>query len=312
MTKQERLSEVMDLYIDTLKYVRKLSENTIKSYQNDLMEFSKFLKRKEKIKPNEVVPVKIILEVKRKDIEEYMKTKKDHTATSIAHYFTVLQSFYLFLVEEGYLTSNPCEGIPSPKIPQNIPKYLTYEEVDKILSMPRKTKYDYRTHAMLELLYATGMRVSELLSLTFTNIDLVNDCIKVEGKGKKERIVPINETSKTTLKLYLEEYRDTLLKKGKAYNELFLNNLGTPISRQGFTKLLKQVCTSAGIKKEVSPHILRHSFATHLLNNGADLRVIQELLGHTNITTTQIYTHVSKVHAKEEYIASHPRNTKKE
>ncbi len=310
MKKIEKLSEIMEVYIDTLKYVRKLSSNTILSYQNDFMEFCHFLKKKNRLK-SDVVPSIVIFEVKEEDILEYFKSQSEKSNTSIAHYFTVLQNFYLFLVEEGYLSSSPFEGLSMPKIPQAIPKYLTYEEVDKILSRPMKTKYDYRTHAMLELMYATGMRVSELLSLKFSNVDFINDCVIVEGKGQKERFIPINDSSKQALKLYLLEYRDQLLKPKKQYDELFLNNLGTPISRQGFYKLLKQVCEEVGITKEVSPHILRHSFATHLLNNGADLRVIQELLGHSNISTTQIYTHVSKVHAKKEY-QNHPRATKKE
>ena len=161
---------------------------------------------------------------------------------------------------------------------------------------------------MLELLYATGMRISELLSLRFTNVSLSENLVRVEGKGSKERIIPFNEISKKYLKLYIEEYRGHLIKKGKNYEELFLNNRGTPITRQGFFKILKTICLHAGIKKDVSPHTLRHSFATHLLSNGADLRVIQELLGHSDITTTQIYTHVTKEHEKEEYLKSHPRS----
>lgn len=296
MTKNETLPKDMALYIDTLKYERKLSANTICSYQDNLMKFYKYILPKD------------VLMVTKEDIENFLIAQKDKSITSRAHYFTVLQNFYLFLVENGYLKASPCEGIRMPKIPQGIPKYLTYEEVEMLLNMPLKTPYDYRTHAMFELLYATGMRISELLSLKFSNLDFVEDFVKVEGKGSKERIIPINDSSKKALQLYIDCYRPQLCKKGKHFDELFLNNLGTPLSRQGFFKLLKLACQSVGITKEVSPHILRHSFATHLLNNGADLRVIQELLGHSSISTTQIYTHVSKEHIKEEYESAHPRD----
>ena len=277
-------------YLDSLEFEKKLSKNTIKSYQNDLDEFSNTIKKE-------------LLSLTKEDILSFLEklTQEGKSATTKAHYFTVIQSFYNFYLEEGVISKNPCENLKSPKIPKKIPKYLTYEEVDKLLNMPLNTIYDYRTKAMLELLYATGMRISELLSLRHTNINFENDSVLVEGKGGKERIIPFNETTKYYLKLYLEDYRPSLIKHHKDYEELFLNNRGTPMTRQGMFKLLKQTAIKASIQKEISPHILRHSFATHLLNNGADLRVIQELLGHSDISTTQIYTHVSKEHIKKEY-----------
>lgn len=296
--KENKLPEYMQKYIDTLQYERKLSKNTILSYQDNLKTFWEYIAPKDPLK------------VTKEDIEKFLKFEQEKKVTTKAHYFTVLQNFYLFCLEEGYTKINPCETIHMPKLPDKLPNYLTYEEVDRLLDMPLKTDYDYRTKAMLELLYATGMRVSELLSLRFSNIDLENTIVRVEGKGSKERIIPFNDTSKKYLELYLNFYRPKLIKPGKNYEELFLNNRGTPITRQGLFKLLKQLCKELGIKKNVSPHILRHSFATHLLNAGADLRVIQEFLGHSSISTTQIYTHVSKEHIKTEYTESHPRSKK--
>lgn len=296
--KENKLPECMQKYIDTLQYERKLSKNTILSYQDNLKTFWEYIAPKDP------------LQIKKEDIEKFLKFEQEKKVTTKAHYFTVLQNFYLFCLEEGFITQNPCETIHLPKLPDKLPNYLTYEEVDRLLDMPLKTDYDYRTKAMLELLYATGMRVSELLSLRFSNIDLENTLVRVEGKGSKERIIPFNDTSKKYLELYLNSYRPKLVKQGKNYEELFLNNRGTPMTRQGLFKLIKQLCKELGIQKNVSPHILRHSFATHLLNAGADLRVIQEFLGHSSISTTQIYTHISKEHIKSEYMESHPRSKK--
>lgn len=296
--KENMLPESMQKYLNYLRYERKLSRNTLTSYEDNLCLFTKFLKSKNP------------LQVEKEDILNFLKEENQKESSTKAHYFTVLQNFYLFCIDTGLTTTNPCETIHLPKIPQKLPNYLTYEEVEKLLDMPLRTDYDYRTKAMLELLYATGIRVSELLSLRFTNVDLQNNLIRVEGKGSKERIVPFNETSKKYLELYINEYRPKLIKPGKYFEELFLNNRGTPLTRQGMFKLLKNLCHQVGIEKNVSPHVLRHSFATHLLNNGADLRVIQEFLGHSNISTTQIYTHVSNEHLKAEYIESHPRSKK--
>lgn len=296
--KEYHLKEPIKKYLHSLQYERKLSKNTVNSYEENLYLFQEFLKKKD------------LFQVTKDDIFAFLKKESDKAATTKAHYFTVIQNFYLFCIDEGLTNENPCETIHMPKIPEKLPKHLTYEEVDRLLNMPLYTPYDYRTKAMLELLYATGMRVSELLSLRFTNVDFENYMIRVEGKGSKERVIPFNETSKEYLEKYLRTYRPLLIKKGKNYDELFLNNRGTPLTRQGLCKLLKNLCQKASITKNVSPHVLRHSFATHLLDAGADLRVIQEFLGHENISTTQIYTHVSKEHVKKEYLEAHPRSKK--
>ena len=296
--KEYHLKESIKKYLHSLQYERKLSKNTVNSYEENLYLFQEFLKQKD------------LFQVTKEDILAFLKQENHKAATTKAHYFTVIQNFYLFCVEEGLTKENPCETIHMPKLPEKLPNYLTYEEVDRLLNMPLYTPYDYRTKAMLELLYATGMRVSELLSSRFTNVDLENFLVRVEGKGSKERVIPFNETSKEYLEKYIYTYRPLLIKNGKNYEELFLNNRGTPLTRQGLFKLLKTLCQKASITKNVSPHILRHSFATHLLDAGADLRVIQEFLGHENISTTQIYTHVSKEHVKKEYLEAHPRSKK--
>lgn len=289
-------------YMDYLKYEKKLSANTIESYEKELTIFFQFL--------GTVSP----FEVEEKEIHAFLQTlEKEHlSAATKAHYLTVIQNFYLFCLKEDYMKVNPCESIWMPKLEKKLPQVLTYDEVDRLLDIPLNTAYDYRTKAMFELLYASGMRISELIHLKFQHLDLFNDCVRVEGKGSKVRIVPINQTAKKYISIYLETYRPKLLKKGKSCDYLFLNNRGLGISRQGFFKLLKTRCQEARIEKEISPHTLRHSFATHLLQNGADLRIIQELLGHSDISTTQIYTHLSNEKIKEEYKEAHPRYKKEE
>ena len=188
--------------------------------------------------------------------------------------------------------------------------YLTVEEVDKLLDLRLNTPLAYRNKAMLELLYSTGVRITELVELKFNNIDFTDEFIRVMGKGSKERIIPLGEEAIKYLSLYVNQYRNLILKT-KTSDYLFINNFGNKITRQGFFKILKKECKIQGIEKNISPHTLRHSFATHLLNNGADLRVIQELLGHSDISTTQIYTHISKEKIKSDY-KYHPRNKKEE
>ncbi len=283
-------------YLDYLLFERKLSKNTIASYQDNLKRFEIFLQGKS------------INHVTRKDIEAYLKFNEQMAEKSRAHYLTVIKNFYSFLATEGYLENNPCENIEQPKISKTLPHYLTEEEVNQLLNIPLKTPYDYRNKAMLELLYATGIRVSELVQLKLNNLDLHDDYIRVLGKGSKERISPISSMAENYLKIYIDQYRNKLL-KNKDSDYLFINNFGKPISRQGFFKNLKQIAQKQGIKKEISPHTLRHSYATHLLSHGADLRVIQELLGHSDISTTQIYTHLLNDKIKKEY-EHHPRAKK--
>ena len=292
-------NEYLKLYLNYLKYEKKLSDNTIMSYETELREFEDFFSKQN------------ILNLSTNDISSFIKyldNTKKLTARTRSHYITVINNFYVFCLKEDYLKKNPCEAIWQPKINKNLPQVLTYEETDKLLDINITNAYTARTKAMLELIYATGIRVSELISLKFNHVDLFNDVIKVEGKGSKERIVPINQAAKKYLEIYLNDYRNILIKKGKSCDYLFLNNRGLGITRQGFYKLIKQRAKEVGINKDISPHTLRHSFATHLLLNGADLRVIQELLGHSDISTTQMYTHITNEQLKNEYQNAHPRS----
>ena len=266
-------------YLDYLKYERKLSNNTYESYRYNL------------IKVKDMFPQKDLTLLTEDDIREFLYQTKE-TSKSKAHYLTVLKSFYDYLVDTQVIDKNPAENIKMPKIEKKLPKYLTEAEVDDLLNIKLTKPIDYRNKAMLEVLYATGMRVSELLNLTLSDYNEEDATIKVMGKGSKERIIPISDITIKYLNMYINEYRSFIL-KDKISTFLFINYNGSRMSRQGFFKILKTICDECGIKKEISPHTLRHSFATHLLNNGADLRIIQELLGHENITTTEIYSHLS-------------------
>ncbi len=286
-------SPLINKYLEYLEFERKLSNNTIKSYFNDLKDFDLFFNGN-------------IKNLKYDDLQKYLTSLNNLTAKSIAHYITVINSFYLFLVNENIISENPCSNITSPKIPKKLPHYLTEEEIDQLLNINLITPYDYRNKAMLELLYATGLRITELVNLKITDIDTNNCFVRVYGKGQKERIVPISDIAIKYLNIYMNQYRNIIL-KDKISDYLFISNNLTNITRQGFFKILKKECKRAGITKNVSPHVLRHSFATHLLKHGADLRVIQELLGHEDISTTQIYAHLVNEKLKEDY-QYHPRN----
>lgn len=286
-------NELIIKYIDYLEYERKLSENTIKSYQNDLMQLDIYFNSK-------------IKDLTHQDLLQYINSLDTLKTRSIAHNLTVINSFYNFLCNENIITTNPCNNISLPKAPKPLPNYLTEEEITKLLNIKLNTPYDYRNKAILELLYATGLRISELCNLKITDIDLDNALIRVFGKGKKERIVPITDLVIKYLKIYIENYRNEIL-KNKDSEYLFISNSQKQISRQALFKIIKAQCKYVGIEKNVSPHVIRHSFATHLLKHGADLRIIQELLGHEDITTTQIYAHLVNEKIKEDY-ENHPRN----
>lgn len=287
-------NELIKKYLDSLEFERQLSKNTLLSYKNDLKKFDIYFKGNIKY-------------LTCRDIIYYLDSLKSLNARSVAHHITVIHSFYLFLLNESIISINPCDEIVSPKIPKKLPVYLTEQEVDSLLSITLKTPYDYRNKAMLEMLYATGLRISELCNLKISDIDLTNAFVRVFGKGRKERIVPMSDLVIQYLSTYIANYRPLLLKTTSS-DYLFISNSQKNISRQAFFKIIKAECKRAGIQKNVSPHILRHSFATHLLKHGADLRVIQELLGHEDISTTQIYAHLVNEKLKVDY-QNHPRST---
>lgn len=286
----------IDDYFLYLKTEKKLGNSTIESYTLDLQKFCEFVGKNEDL-----------LKVTEEDIVKYLTVLKNNlNVRSVNRHISSLKSFYKFLLEDGKIEVSPLENINVLKISKSLPKYLTVEEVDKLLDFPLVNAFDYRNKAMLEVMYASGLRVSELVSLEYSNVDLYNAIIRVKGKGKKDRIVPIGETASYYLKLYVENYRNKLLIK-QNYNELFLNNHGKPISRHGFNFILENIKNKTGIEKELTPHVLRHSFATHLLEGGADVRSIQEMLGHENISTTNIYTHIANNILRENYDCFHPR-----
>ena len=280
-------------FINYLQIDKKYSENTIASYAADLKDYQNFMMNLLK---------KDIYHIERKDIKLYLKYLKDQKKSpkSISRRISCIRGFYKFLLIEKIIANNPMSTIELPKTKKSLPKVLTIEEVDKLLDITLKDAYSYRNKAMLELMYATGLRVSELVNLKIHDIDFINETVRTMGKGNKERIIPIGEIAIHYLKLYLEIYRSKLLKKDYT-DDLFLNNHGKCMTRQGFFKILKKLAKEKDIKTSFSPHTLRHSFATHLLENGADLRSIQELLGHSSISTTGIYTHVSNEELKENY-----------
>ena len=288
------IDELINKFIEYLIIDKKYSENTIKSYNNDLKKFNNFNKKNiEKINDN--------------DIKNYIKflNKENNDTKTISHNISTLRSFYKFLLIEKKIKTNPMEYIELPKTKKSLPKTLSIEEIDKLLDINLIDAFSYRNKAMLELMYSSGLRVSELVNVNIHDIDTSNCIIRIMGKGSKERIVPLGDYAIKYIEIYIKEYREKLIKK-EINNYLFLNNHGKKMTRQGFFKILKQIAKEKNIKTEFSPHTLRHSFATHLLNGGADLRSIQEMLGHESISTTQIYTHVSKEKLKENYNNFHP------
>ncbi len=291
-------SELLVKYFDYLQFERKLSSNTLKSYSNDLKDFDIFFGGDLK-------------NLTFNEIKKYLLSLKDESARTVAHYLTVINSFYSFLVNEGIVRENPCTNIQAPKLPKKLPNYLTEEEIDKLLDVELNTMYDYRNKAMLELLYATGLRATELVSLDIDNIDIVNMVVRVFGKGSKERIVPLSKIAVNYLDLYINTFRNLLfVKNQKPTNALFLNNHGKRMTRVGLYKIIGDLAIKQGIKKEITPHVLRHSFATHMIECGADIRSVQELLGHENVVTTEIYTHLANNFIKDSYNEYFNRSSK--
>lgn len=269
------------------------SKNTINTYLNALNHLNGEIK-------------KDILKLTSKDIENFI-SELELESSSISNYLSAYKTFYNYYIKIGQISINPIDKVDTPKLSKHLPTYLTVEEVDKLLDIEIKDAFSARNKSILELLYATGLRISELINLEFKNIDL-NDCIvRIMGKGSKERIVPINDLAIKYLKIYVKDYRHKLVKT-EQNNYVYLNNHGKKMTRQGVFKMIKKRTLETGIKKDVSPHTLRHSIATHMLENGADLRIIQEFLGHESIGTTQIYTHLTNQKLKNDYMEYFPRN----
>ena len=294
------MNEDINDFINYIIFEKRLSKNTSLSYQKDLDKYKEFMKNINILNTNDI---------SKDDIEKYIEYLNNvDTPSTIARKLTTIKAFHNYLYQTKKIDVDVSETIERPKLRKKLPNVLTVEEVDRLLDIQCLTPIDYRNKSMLELMYATGLRVSELLDLKIGDLDTENCIVRVIGKGSKERIVPVGEYTLESLNNYLE-VRGKLL-KNRTCEYLYLNSQGTRLSRFSFFKIIKKLLKEKGIYKDVSPHSLRHSFATHMLDYGADLRSIQELLGHSDIATTKIYTHISNNKIKEEYNEYHPRSTK--
>jgi len=291
---------LIDQFIHFLAVEKGLAANTLESYQRDMLAYTAYLRDH---------GVSDIRDSTRTHIIGYLMTlqEKGRATATLSRNMASIRAFYQFLVRDKYLDKDPSIHLETPKIEKRLPKVLSIEEVERLLDGPSlQNPAGLRDKAMLELLYATGIRVSELVSLAVGDVNLDMGFVKCLGKGSKERIIPLGSVAIHMVRQYMDTGRPQLL-KDKNETALFLNHLGKQITRQGFWKIIKRYAQQVNIRTEITPHTLRHSFATHLLENGADLRSVQEMLGHADISTTQIYTHVTRTRIKDVYAKTHPR-----
>lgn len=293
------LDKEYDEYLNFIKFEKRLSDNTIKSYQNDLKKYINYLKK---------ANISSFKDVKPKTIELMLISEKDLNTASLAHLLLSIKSLHKYLKKLKLLDKDVTINIEQPKMAKHLPDVLSYDEVNNLLDIEIKTIEDIRNKAMLELLYASGFRISELLNIKLGDIDFTNAVVRTFGKGSKERVVPLPDVTLDYINKYLEIRKDILNKKKSDY--LFITKRGNKMDRTTFFKFIKNLLIKKNIHKDISPHTLRHSFATHLLEGGADLRSIQVLLGHENIKTTKIYTHISREKLLDDYIDKHPRSKK--
>lgn len=291
--------ELVDNFIDHLWLEDGLSKNTLVSYRLDLAAFADWLKHSEN---------KNLNQVQQADIQQYLAVRFPQSKPrSISRLIATLRRYYRYALRENRVAIDPTLQIDSPKLPRSLPKSLNEEEVESLLNAPDLSQsLGLRDRAMLEILYACGLRVSELVGLKVTEVSLQEGVIRVTGKGSKTRLVPMGEEAVEWVARYLKEARPEILQK-RLSDSLFVTQRGAAMTRQAFWYLIKRYALVAGIHKPMSPHVLRHAFATHLLNHGADLRVVQMLLGHADISTTQIYTHVARERLKQLHEMHHPR-----
>jgi len=294
--------ELFKRFCNYIVVEQRLSENTVDAYSRDVAGFLDFI--------DEQLDAKNLMDCTRVDFLSFLvqAQKNGLSSRSLARTISSLKTFYNFMVSDGLLQSNPLLNVESPKIPGKLPDILTRMEVENLIKAPDTEKpVGLRDRVLLEVLYATGVRVSELVSLLMTDINLEAGFIKVMGKGSKERVIPLGQEAISWLKNYVETSRTFFISSSRTSPFVFLNRSGTKLSRQGFWKILRKYCLKAGISKRVSPHTLRHSFATHILEGGADLRSVQMMLGHSDISTTQIYTHLTTGWLKKIHTKYHPR-----
>ncbi len=296
----DKLPSLIDEFCDALWLEDGLATNTLEAYRRDLSQFATWL---------EAQHGKKLIEGSVADIQAYLGHlfRRKTRASSAARLLSSLKRFYRYCLRQGRIKADPTLRIDSPKLPRGLPKSLTEEDVEHLLAAPRPDKaLGLRDKAMLETLYASGLRVSELVALKLGQVSQNMGVVRVVGKGSKERLVPLGEEAIAWIRQYLKEARPELL-GGRAADDLFVTTRGAAMTRQMFWHLLRRYAAQAGLKKSISPHTLRHAFATHLLNHGADLRVVQLLLGHSDISTTQIYTHVARERLKQLHAKHHPR-----
>ena len=300
------MKEEIDHFLTCLSVEKGFSDNTIAAYHTDLSQLNEFVTEdaaKRGLTPS-------WSNFKRQEMLSYMLLLKErnYADTTVARKVAAAKSFFGFMVAEGKLSDNPTENVGSPNIGRSLPKPISISQVRLLLEQPaRLNKPDAkRDSAMLSLLYASGMRVSELVSLNLGDVDTTGDFVRCFGKGNKERIIPIYRNAALVVEEYIKENRPHLARRDDE-KALFLNRRGDRLTRQGFWQILKEYAKKAGLEGEITPHTLRHSFATHMLSGGADLRSVQELLGHANISTTQVYTHLTSEHVRRTYEKSHPR-----
>jgi len=295
------MQEVFNRYINYLEAERNVSPYTVRNYTTDLLDFFNFLRTK---------GVSSLKEVDKHTLRDYLSQLMEQglVRASIARKLSAIRSFYRYLLREEIISTSPVATTSSPKLDKRLPSFLTIEEVERLLEVPDlSTPQGQRDRALLELLYASGLRVSELVNLNLEQVNLDSREIRVRGKGSKERVVLMGEPAAEALRAYLKQGRPKLFaSKIRMTNALFINRYGERLPERRVQRILEKYANIAGIDKGVHPHMLRHTFATHLLDGGADLRVVQELLGHANLSSTQIYTHVTKSQARKVYLSAHP------
>ena len=290
-------SGLIDQFIDFYWLTTGASKNTLSAYRSDLKIFSKWLNNNS------------LIDVDKKQIQDYFSYRKDSniSASTQSRMLTCLHSFYQFLSDKKNLAIDPTEQLDYPKLEKKLPIFLNVQEVERLLEAPNsKSLFGQRDRAMLELLYSCGLRVSELINLSYHNINLKDEFIRIHGKGNKERLLPMGEIAIDYLTKYELNSRPALLKNGQS-DSYFLSNRGKAMSRQNFFYIIKDYASKAGIDKPLSPHSLRHAFATHLVQKGADLRSVQLMLGHSDISSTQLYTHIQNAQLKAQHQKHHPR-----
>jgi integrase/recombinase XerD len=300
------LANPVERFLDYLAVERGLSRNTLDAYRRDLGRYQGFLGGRGIVDVARAGEADIAAFVANLSASEYAPGK-GYRPSSVARALAAVRSFHRFLVLEGEAEADPAEGVARPKVPRNLPRPLTVDEVAALVAAPgRDGPVALRDRAILETLYGAGLRISELVALDVDDVDLEEGSVRAVGKGSKERIVPLGRLAVKALEAYLTRARPALAAP-RSRGALFLNRRGGRLTRQGSTNIIKDMARRAGIRKRVTPHMLRHSFATHLLEGGADVRVVQELLGHASLATTQIYTLVTQDRLRDVYFTSHPR-----